>query len=166
MSLVVSDAGPVHYLLLCGVIDVIPELFDSCVIPAAVLGELSHAHTPREISSWIQNLPSWAAIQIPGQIDTAKHLGLGEREAIGLAIELKANLLLMDDRAARRAAIQRGLQVAGTVGILERAAAKGLLNLPEVLHRLLRTNFRIKTEAVGDLLERDATRRRLTGSGE
>jgi predicted nucleic acid-binding protein len=69
----------------------------------------------------------------------------------------------MDDRAARQIATQRGLLIAGTAGILEQAAGNGLLNLSESLQRLLSTNFRIKTEVVREVLDRDAARRRITG---
>ena len=60
MSLVVSDAGPVHYLVLCGAIEVIPKLYGKCVVPAAVARELTHRRTPPEVSRWIQTLPHWA----------------------------------------------------------------------------------------------------------
>jgi len=131
-------------------------------------GPRTHSPTrarPPEVSRWIQNLPRWAAIQIPTHIDPAKHLGLGEREAIALALELKATQLLVDDRAARQIATQRGLLIAGTVGILEQAAGNELLNLSESLCKLLNTNFRIKTEVVREVLDRDAARRRITGAG-
>ena len=60
---------------------------------------------------WIQTPPQWATVHAPTQIDPAKNLGLGEREAIALALELKATQLLIDDRVARRIAIQRGLSL-------------------------------------------------------
>jgi predicted nucleic acid-binding protein len=160
VSLVVSDSGPVHYLVLCEAIEVIPRLYGQLVIPAAVAQELSHPHTPPEIYRWIQALPSWASIQAPARIDATTRLGSGEREAIALALELKATQLLMDDRAARQVAVQQGLSIVGTVGILEQAAANGLLNLPEVMQKLLTTNFRINPEVVRETLNRNAARRK------
>jgi predicted nucleic acid-binding protein len=67
--------------------------------------------------------PGVAAGETPG----LSALDDGEREAIRLAIELNATLLLMDDRDARRAALSLRLPVTGTLGALERADMLGLL---------------------------------------
>ena len=163
MSLVVSDSGPIHYLILCEAIDVLPKLYGQVVIPSAVARELNHTNTPAAVRQWIQSLPGWASIQTPRQIDPATQLGLGEREAIGLALELKAIQILVDDRAARRLAMQRGLIIGSTVGILEQAAANGILSLPEKMKKLLSTNFRIDPGVVREVLERDAARRKQNG---
>jgi predicted nucleic acid-binding protein len=165
VSLVVSDSGPIHYLVLCGAIEIVPKLYGQLVIPAAVAQELTHVRTPPGVRHWIQTLPYWATIQSPKQTDPAIHLGLGEREAIALALELKAAQLLIDDRAARRIAIQRGLLIAGTVGVMEQAAASRLLNLSEAIQKLLNTNFRINPDVVREVLNRDAARSKAGGSG-
>lgn len=162
MSLVVSDSGPIHYLVLCEVIEVLPKLYDRLVIPSAVVEELTHAHAPPTVSQWIRAMPQWASVRSPSQIDPSSRLGLGEREAIALALELKATQLLVDDRVARRIANQRGILTAGTTGILEQAAANGLLNLPQVMRKLLNTNFRIDAEVVREVLNRDAARRKAS----
>ncbi|HEX9869671.1 MAG TPA: hypothetical protein VGC99_13965 [Candidatus Tectomicrobia bacterium] len=83
-----------------------------------------------------------------------------EQEAIVLAQELQANILLVDDGKARDLAIQQGLRVVGTVGVLEQAATQGLIDLPEVLARLLATNFRILRVIIDDVLARDAEHKR------
>jgi len=59
-----------------------------------------------------------------------------------------------------------GLLTTGTTGILEQAAVNGLLNLPEVMQKLLNTNFRIDAEVVREVLNRDAARRKAGGSSE
>ncbi len=158
MSLVVSDSGPLQYLVLCEAIEVIPKLYGQMVIPAAVARELSHPHTPPGVRRWIQMPPPWTRIESPTQIDPATHLGPGEREAIALALELKATQLLIDDRAARRVAVERGLFITGTVGVLEHAASHGFLNLRTAIQRLLNTNFRISPDVVREVMNRDAAR--------
>ena len=163
MSVVVSDTGPLHYLVLCDAIEVVPKLYGQLVIPSAVARELVHPRTPPVVERWIQTPPQWTRIQSPTQIDPAAHLGLGEREAISLALELKATQLLIDDRAARRIAVERGLLITGTVGILEHAATTGFLNLSEALKKLLTTNFRISADVVREMMERDAARRKTGG---
>ena len=158
MKLVVSDSGPVHYLVLCEAIHVLPSLYGQLVIPTSVVDELTHAHSPAPVSAWIRSLPAWVSIQSAREMDANTQLGMGEREAIALARELKAVELLVDDRLARKVALQRGLLITGTVGILEKAAELGLLNLSDALQRLLRTNFRVDAQVIREALERDAAR--------
>jgi len=62
----------------------------------------------------------------------------GEVEAISLALELAADLLLADDRKARTVARSRNLAVAGTVGVLELAAQRGLVKHPLYLWHIIR----------------------------
>jgi predicted nucleic acid-binding protein len=166
VSLVVSDSGPIHYLVLCEVIEVIPKLYGRLVIPTAVVQELIHAHAPPTVSQWIRAIPPWASVQSPLQIEIVSRLGLGEREAIALALELEATQLLVDDRVARRVAHQKGILTAGTAGILEQAAVNGLLTLPEVMQKLLNTNFRIDADVVREVLNRDEARRKASTSME
>lgn len=158
MKLVVSDSGPIHYLVLCEVIHILPSLYGQLVIPSSVADELTHAHAPAPVAAWIRSLPAWASVQSAREIDAATQLGLGEREAIALARELKATELLVDERLARKVAVQRGLLIIGTVGILEKAAERGLVNLSDALQKLLRTNFRVDAQVIREALEQDATR--------
>ncbi|HEU4391182.1 MAG TPA: DUF3368 domain-containing protein, partial [Blastocatellia bacterium] len=88
--------------------------------------------------------------------------GPGEREAIALAIELKADAILIDDRdgsAARR----QGLTALGTLSVLERAAEEKLLNLRETIDRLRQTTFRLPpVEIIEAILEPEKERRSET----
>jgi predicted nucleic acid-binding protein len=154
VSLIVADAGPIRYLVLCEAIVVLSQLYRRLVIPSAVAEELAHPHTPAAVRAWMAALPSWASVHSAMALDPASQLGLGEREAIALACELHATQLLVDDRAARRIAAERGLLFTGTIGILEKAAERGLLSLPEAVQRLLRTNFRVDPDVVRAVLER------------
>ncbi|MHB8522887.1 MAG: DUF3368 domain-containing protein [Limisphaerales bacterium] len=64
----------------------------------------------------------------------------------------------MDDRAGRNAAVRCGLAVIGTIGLLERAAARGLLGLPQAVQLLRQTNARLDPELIRAALERDKAR--------
>jgi predicted nucleic acid-binding protein len=86
-------------------------------------------------------------------------LGPGETEAIALAMEIGADLLLIDDRDGVRHARQRGLRVVGTLAVIDEAAARGWLALPDALARLQRTNFRASDALLRSLLEGDAERK-------
>ena len=58
------------------------------------------------------------------------HLDSGEHDAILLVLRLKADLVLMDDREGVDEARRLGLAVTGTLGVLDRAAERGLIELP------------------------------------
>jgi predicted nucleic acid-binding protein len=78
-----------------------------------------------------------------------------------LAQEVRAEVVLMDEQDGRQAARSRGLTVTGTLGVLERAAERGLLDFPSTLARLLTTSFRVRDELIQGMLARDAARRGL-----
>lgn len=66
-----------------------------------------------------------------------------KREAISLALELQANLLLIDERAGRQQALARHLEVTGTLAVLMRAGNLGLIDFPAALKEIQRWGFRI-----------------------
>jgi hypothetical protein len=69
-------------------------------------------------------------VSLKRPVDSAlEHLDAGEREAISLASELQAILLLMDERDGVTIARHRGLKVVGTLAALDLAAAHGLVDL-------------------------------------
>ena len=105
--------------------------------------------------------PAWVDIRQVSGTPEADILPLdgGEQEAILLAQELHADLVLLDDREARKAALSRASRVMGTVGVLEQAAIHELIDLPGVCARLLTTNFRIKDSIIHNVLARDAARK-------
>jgi predicted nucleic acid-binding protein len=47
MPLVVADAGPLHYLVLTGDIELLPELFERVLVPQVVRDELANAEARR-----------------------------------------------------------------------------------------------------------------------
>ncbi len=69
-----------------------------------------------------------------------------------LAHEISADLILLDDRQARNAALELGLTITGTVGVLDKAARAGLIDLRAVLEDLQKTNFYIAVELVEKLI--------------
>jgi predicted nucleic acid-binding protein len=85
-----------------------------------------------------------------------EHLDAGEREAISLASELQAILLLMDERDGVAIARLRGLKVVGTLAALDLAAAHGLVDLQTMFDRLRATTFRSPVRLMVSMLEQDA----------
>jgi predicted nucleic acid-binding protein len=154
MTLVVADTGPIRYLIVIGAIDVLPKLFQKVVIPAAVAAELSNPKAPETVRKWLLTLPSWMEVRMPANIEFEKVLDRGEAEAISLAIELQATTLLLDETEGRKVARKRGLPVAGTIGILEKAAENKLIDFQNMVAELAKTNFRMDPSLVRDALQR------------
>src|SRR2546423_1712363 len=116
---VVSDTSPINYLVLIDSVHILPDLFEQIVVPQAVRDELLAAGAPDKVKNWIANAPDWFEVQQVGAADSSlNRLGEGEREAITLAQSLGASFILIDEIEGRRAALQRGLKVAGTIGVL------------------------------------------------
>ena len=165
MSVVISGTSPLHCLILCGAEALLLRLFRQVVIPPTVFRELQQPNTPPQVQQWARSLPAWAAVQAPTTINLSLDIDAGELEAICLAREIRAAAVLMDDRAGRSAAIHCGLAVVGTIGLLERAAARGLLDLPEMMGRLRKTNARLDPELIRAGLERDRARKQARPGG-
>jgi len=161
LIIVISDTSPINYLVLIGKQQILPILFSKIVIPGAVLRELQAAATPPEVRLWMASRPGWLEVKQPARPPepSLSHLDAGEREAIQLAEELKADLLIIDERAGREEALKRSLPVIGTLAILESAAERGLLDLALVLVELKAHNFFISPVLERDFLERDAQRK-------
>jgi predicted nucleic acid-binding protein len=162
--IVVADASPLRYLLLIEAVQVLPDLFGRVSIPPAVLDELTRVNTPEPVRRWISHLPDWLDLRAPRRSPSLLPvtLGAGEREAITLAEELKADALLVDDWAARREAERRNLVVQGTLGLLSLASERGLVDLTEAICRLRTTNFRASEELLRSMLDRDRDRKKLS----
>jgi predicted nucleic acid-binding protein len=158
VSVVVADTSPLHYLVLCDAERILPRLFRQVVIPPTVFREMQQPHTPPTVRQWAAALPSWVAVQSPKMVNLAPDLDAGELEAICLAQEIHAVAVLVDDRAGRKAAVGCGLAVIGTIGLLEHAAACGLLELPATLARLGQTNARLDPALIRAALARDQAR--------
>jgi uncharacterized protein len=105
-------------------------------------------------------LPKWVAIRelkqpIAERIIRAS-LGAGGSEGLALAAETAAELILLDDKAARRLATALGMRVMGALGLLLRAKSAGLI--PEIrpkLDQLRALPFHL-TPRLYDALLRDA----------
>jgi predicted nucleic acid-binding protein len=160
---VVADTSPLNYLILIEQTAVLPALYARVLLPPAVVTELRDPEAPETVRAWVDALPSWCETRRPTALAPGmglEALGAGEREAIMLAQEARADALLIDEEDGRRAALARALIVTGTLGVLERAAARGLLDLPDVVARLRATSFRVRESLLLDMLARDAARKR------
>jgi predicted nucleic acid-binding protein len=150
--IVVSDAGPLHYLVLISQIELLPRLYGQVVVPITVVTELQHLRTPDVVRTWIGTPPAWLDIRNTNVDSTGTSLGVGELAAITLAEQLDADLVLMDDLDGRLEAERRHLKVIGTLGVLRDAAFQQLIDLPQALDQLRQTNFFISPAVLQSLL--------------
>lgn len=121
--IVVSDTSAITSLIKIGRVDLLHEIFGAVLIPGAVLAELEVAHV---------DLPVWVREQAVRDrtlvLELAEDLDLGESEAIALALETGADFLLIDEKLGRSAAIERGIEIIGVLGVAVIAKHRGLID--------------------------------------
>ena len=127
---VVWNTSPLLVLAKIQRLDLLTQLYARLVIPEAVLAEIGAKAD--DAAAQIQALVATPRVTVPRATPQTLaglpvDLGAGEREAIALALETAADLVVLDDQAGRRLARARGLPVTGTVGVLVEARARGLL---------------------------------------
>lgn len=130
--IVVSDTSPISNLIDIGLDRLLVEMYGEVIVPHAVHDELRKVHP---------NLPKFLRvekIQDERAVGRLKaELDLGEAEAVVLAKELHADVLLMDEQEGRRVAVREGLRVVGLLGVLiEARQEKKIGPLKPVLERL------------------------------
>jgi predicted nucleic acid-binding protein len=164
MRLVVADTSPLNYLVLIEHIEVVHALFEKVFVPQVVRDELQHDETPESVRRWIAEPPSWIEIVASSgqENDDPRLVRLddGERAAIRVAVRIAAELLLMDDRDAVAVARSMGFAVTGTLGVLDLAARRGLVQLPDAVERLRNTSFRCRPDVFDALLARHSPERK------
>jgi predicted nucleic acid-binding protein len=99
---VVADTSPINYLILIAQIDLLKHLYKRILIPPAVLTELKHPVAPKPVRDWAQNAPEWVEVLSPKSRLILAQLDLGESEAIALATEVHAEVVLIDEQVGRR----------------------------------------------------------------
>jgi predicted nucleic acid-binding protein len=121
----VCDAVPINRCLIglsnIGLLDILRPLYGTVII------------TPDVAMEYGASLPDWISIQ--AVVDTNKtvafnkFIDLGESSAIALATEMRNVLLIVDDRRARQFALDLGLEITGTLGVM--------CNTPRMRQRVL-----------------------------
>ena len=150
---VVADTSPINYLVLIAQIDLLKQLYARILIPPAVLAELKHPVAPKPVRDWAGNAPNWVEVLSPKSSLILAQLDLGESEAIALASELHAEVVLIDEQAGRQEAVRRGLKVAGTLSVLDEADQAGLVVFDNVVAELRKTSFRVSQAVLSEIRE-------------
>ncbi|MBI4581771.1 MAG: hypothetical protein HY718_18895 [Planctomycetes bacterium] len=79
-------------------------MFGRVLAPPAVIDELRHPHTPTVARAWAERPPAWLEMRSPAVLDPGLKLGPGEIQAVCLAREVHADVVLIDERKATRVA--------------------------------------------------------------
>jgi predicted nucleic acid-binding protein len=152
--IVVADTSPINYLVLIDQIDLLGNLYEQVLIPAAVHDELKRDLAPQAVREWIRQPPNWLIIRTVTLASDQSTIELdpGEREAIQLAEEVGAEQIVIDDLKGRQEASRRGLHVIGTLGVLREAAHLGFIDIHLVIQHLQTTTFQISPDIIANLL--------------
>ena len=136
--LIVSDTTPILSLLKAGRLELLQMLFGVVAIPRAVYDELTRHPAYRDEADVVAQsdfleVCELADRRVAAELLKRERLDEGESEAIALAEERHADVLLMDERRGRRAAEKRGIRITGTIGVLLYAYDEGLLSGESVM---------------------------------
>jgi predicted nucleic acid-binding protein len=151
--IVVADTAPLNYLIQIESDALLFHLYERIIVPAGVMRELGHPAAPAAVRAWLTCVPAWIDVRQPAGAAAAElaDLDLGEREAIQLAEEQHADLILIDERRGRRKAKLRGHRTTGTLGVLLSAGELHLIDPESAYRRLLsetafRTSMTLETQ--------------------
>lgn len=128
--LAVSNTSPISNLASINRLELLRLQFSVLWIPPAVAQELT-AHPDPVTRAMIQTAiqDQWirsADVQNSNLLSILlSSLHQGEAEAIALATDLKADIVIIDEQEARQLATQAGLSVTGVLGVLLRAKRRG-----------------------------------------
>jgi hypothetical protein len=158
--IVISDTSVITNLAAIEQLHLLSQLYNQVIIPEAVYRELTEIEPPVPGKIEVKNAP-WVEIRqvvnrsIVQQIQEQARLDIGESEAISLALELKADLLLIDERRGRMEANRLGLRITGLLGLLIEAKQRDLIIAVKPLMDTLITMsaFRVSSALYNQILE-------------
>jgi predicted nucleic acid-binding protein len=136
---VVSDTSPIRALANIGLLTLLRDIYSEVVVPPAVEWELRNPPAGQEVLDLSEI--SFITIRVPSEESSHRDLleGLdpGETEALSLALEIQADLLLIDEADGRARAKRLGLKTIGVLGILLEARHRRIIgSLAPMLDRL------------------------------
>src|SRR6185369_4967657 len=139
--IVVSNTSPITSLAAVGQFELLQKLYGEIHIADAVWHELNHGERRHpgshevEAAAWVgrHSVSNQSLVTV-----LRRDLDQGESETLALAIELKADLVLLDEQEGRHAAMRFGLRPLGVLGVLLRAKSLGVIGKVRPLLNALR----------------------------
>lgn len=126
--IVVSNTSPLTSLAAIGHFDLLRKLFEQIHIAPGVWEELNQGGRRHPGSAEVENASWIQHHEVSNEtlvVALRRDLDRGEAETLALAIELNAEIVLLDEQEGRRAANRLGLRPLGVVGILLEAKRRG-----------------------------------------
>lgn len=160
--IVVSDTSPLTNLAAIKQFNLLSRLYEEVHLSTGVWDELNEGGIrwpgSEEVASadWIcrHDVQNEALV-----ISLMRDLDRAEAESIALSLELKADLILLDEKEGRRAAQRLGLRILGVVSLLLEAKA-----LSEI--ERIRPHLDALRQAAGSYLSESLYRATLDAAGE
>lgn len=155
--IVVSDTSPLRALQSLDLVGLLESIYRTVLIPPAVAGELEREAPnlgPFRLADY-----AFIAIDEPEEDQLLSRLRAeldeGEAQALALAKQVGAELVLVDELAGRRAARRLGLETSGVLAVLVLAKSRGLVTrVTPLLDRLDWTiRFRVSAAVRRRVLE-------------
>ena len=136
LQLIISDTSCLIALTNLNLLDILRNLYKTVLVTPEVVGEYG------------ETLPDWISVKPVNDTKKitafSKYIDLGESSAIALATEMDEALLIVDDLEARQFALNLGLKITGTLGVLIRAYKQGIItDLAAVISRLKENGFHL-----------------------
>ena len=158
--IVISDTSAITNLAAIGHLQLLPQLYNQVTIPEAVYRELVDIDPPVpgtlevQTSCWLE-VRQVANRKVVERLQNEVRLDPGESEAIALALDLGAELLLIDERRGRAEANRLGLRITGLLGILIEAKQRNLIvAVKPLMDALIATSeFRVSLTLYTQILE-------------
>lgn len=141
---IISDTSAVSYLLQINEFVLLQKLYGKIIIPDMVFKELAlmeshHSELSILINNEVIEVRTISNISLYEELFSTG-LDDGEKEAISLAVELHADLLLIDESKGRAVAKQMGIPHRGILGLLLEAKINGFIQLVKPLLQKLRND--------------------------
>ncbi len=157
--IVISDTSVITNLAAIYHLKLLSQLYNQITIPEAVYRELVDIDPPVPGTLEVQKAP-WLEVRalvnrgVLEYLQNEVRLDSGESEAISLAIEINADLLLIDERRGRAAADRLGIKITGLLGIFVEAKQKNLITaVKPLMNALIATSeFRISSALYNQIL--------------
>lgn len=158
--IVISDTSAITNLAAIDQLKLLPLLYGQVIIPEAVYRELVDIDpfvpggAEVQTATWLE-VKLIANREVVERLQSEVRLDPGESEAIALALEIGADLLLIDERRGRAEADRLGIKITGLLGILVEAKRKNLIvAVKPLMDALIATSeFRVSSTLYNQILD-------------
>ena len=155
MRKVVVNTTPLIALSEIGKINLLRDMYGSIYIPEAVLDEVKH----EPAYSYVNNASDWIRV-VKVQDESQRkmfqsRLHAREVEVIMYAIESDADLVILDDKLARKTAKYLNLTITGTLGVIIKAKERGYINeVKPIMEKLIQNGLYVSIDVQKMVLKR------------